>query len=115
MSNWNTEKIINDLKSALKNIKTIDNQGQGGDVDTENIYISFKNTNDCLFICGFDDENDIVDPSNSEVPMVEVTDGLDSRGGLNSKDKKFAAHYIIARQYFIDEGFEVVDSIKAYF
>lgn len=115
MSHWNTEKIINDLKATLKNIKSIENQGQGGDVDTENIYISFKNTKDCLYICGFDDENDIVEPSNTEVPMVEITDGLDSRGGLNSKDKKFAVHYINARQYFIDEGFDVVDTIKAYF
>jgi hypothetical protein len=115
MPHWNTETIIADLKK-IPGVKNVESQGQGGSYDTDNLLIDIKGSGDNLFICGFDpDSDDGIQPDNVEVPFVELTDGLDSRGGLQSHNKKTSLLYLKVREYFHNRDFEVVNSIKAYF
>jgi hypothetical protein len=114
MAKWNTQKVISDL-SKIPTIIDITDDGPGGDVDTDNLIIEIDGANEQLWVCGFDDENDIIDSSDVDVPFIELTDGLDSRGGLNSRNPKVAKVYIDIRQYFLDLGFEVVTTHKAFF
>lgn len=115
MAHWNTDQITSDLQALFPKAK-ITNQGQGGDVDTDNLHIKLKGSTDGLFICGFDDEvEDTLANTDVDVPYIEITDGLDSRGGLNSSDQKVAEAFIVARQYFIKKGFHVVPTHKAFF
>lgn len=111
---WNTAKIAAELHS-IRGVSGIRNIGQGGDVDTENLVITIKGTSDELFVCGFSVDNDIIAPGDTDVEMIELSDGLDSRGGLTSSHPKTAEAYIRVRQYFLDRGFKVVPTHKAYF
>ena len=115
MPNWNTTQIIQDL-TTIVGVEEIISAGTGGDVDTDNLCLKLAGTDgQALFVRGFDDTKYITTPSNVDVIMVELTDGLDSRGGLNSHDFRVARAYIDVRQYFINRGFEVVPTLKAYF
>jgi hypothetical protein len=115
MPTWNTEKIIEDLKATVPNIKKIENTGQGGDYDTDNLVISFTNTKDKLWVYGFNVEKTCTKPENCKVEYAVVTDGMDSRGGLNSSNYNLALGFINIRQYFINKKFDVVNTIDDYF
>lgn len=114
MPNWNTEKIINDLWN-IPNVDGITNEGQGGDVDTDNLCIHFRNSPHPLYVCGFDTENDITSPADIDVPMIELSDRLYSNGGLNSSNRITSIAYIDIREYFMNLGFHVVPTHKDYF
>lgn len=47
--------------------------------------------------------------------MVAVTDGLDSRGGLNSSDQDVCIAYALITCALRQAGFDVVNTIKDYF
>lgn len=115
MAHWKTDDISADL-IRIPGVKSVTENGQGGDYDTNNLIIDLKGTSDQLRVCGFDDESgELVTIDDADVPMVELTDGLSSNGGLNSRNLKTAKVYILIRQYFIDKGFEVVPTMNAYF
>ena len=114
MPRWNTNQVIADLQVLLPTAR-ITNQGPGGDVDTDNLHIGLLDCSDSLFVCGFDDANDITTPGDVDVPFLELTDGLDSRGGLNSYDGRVAQAYMQVRQYFLSKGFVVCPTLKDYF
>jgi hypothetical protein len=91
----------------------IQDTGPGGDVDTDNIMVTIPN-GERLFIYGFDPENDPQNQSDCDVDMVVLTDGADSRGGLNVNDPDLGQAYIKIKQYLIDKGFEVVPTLDDY-
>jgi len=111
---WKTDSIISDLKTLHPLIIDVENTGPDGGSDTDNILVTVKGDGH-FYVCGFDEEDDIVDTSFAEVELVQVSDGEDSRGGLNRKDFESAQAYIYIRQYFINKGFEVVNTIDDYF
>lgn len=115
MFHWNSEQITKDL-GEMPFISTILNGGSGGDVDTDNLVLFIEGTKDRLFVAGFTEEyGGITNPSDTDVPMVELTDGEDSRGGLNSCEPNTAQAFITVRQYFIDQDATVVNCMRDYF
>lgn len=116
MFKWNSAQVIGDLKQ-IPGIKNVTNSGPGGDVDTDNLQIEVSGSTDDLYVCGFitDSNNSIQNPSDCECEMVELSDGLDSRGGLNSEDFRTSQAYIKVRQYFVSKGVQVINQLKDYF
>jgi hypothetical protein len=112
---WHSATIVEDLL-RIKNVTKVINQGQGGDVDSDNLVIYVRGCNDKLWVNGFNtpDEPDITTPGACDVEMIELSDGLDSRGGLNSSEAAVAMVYTRVRQYFIDKGATVVPTHKDY-
>lgn len=114
---WVTADIVTAIKQ-LPGIRDVTVQDPGGDVDTEGLYIEVDGTETCFWVCGFDPETDVYpgrNPSLCDVPMAELTDGCDSRGGLNSDDEAAALAYVRIRKYLTRRGLEVVRSLKEYF
>jgi len=112
---WHTATIVEALK-RIKNVDKILVQDPGGDVDSENLIVYVKGTDDQLWVCGFITDDGVVDPAGAcDVEMIELTDGLSSSGGLNSTNANLAIAYTRIRQYFVDNGAEVVPTHKAYF
>ena len=116
MYRWNTKQIEQDL-ATIPGVVTVTVNGPGGDVDTDNIVLDIDGASDKLFIAGFEVENDRELPNKSDidVPMVELTDGMCGSGGLNSDDFRVAEVFIRVRQYFVVNGADVVDHMKDYF
>lgn len=112
---WHTATIVEALRQ-IADVKKILVQGPGGDVDTENLVIYMKGTDDRLFVSGFNvEEPDPVVKGACDVEHVELSDGKDYRGGLNSRNATTAMVYTRVRQYFVDKGAHVVDTHKDYF
>jgi len=119
MPRWNTSTVKDDL-SKIVGVKKVVNNGPGGDCDSDNLQLKITGTSDCLFVCAFDPGafdpgKGTIDPSDYDLPMVEVSDGQDSRGGLNSDNDTVGEVYLKVRKYFRTQGFEVVGCLKDYF
>jgi hypothetical protein len=115
MPNWNTEKIISELTKKISNIEKIRNMGQGGDYDTDNLSVKIKGSKDVLYLCGFTPKVRCTTPENAEVEIIQITDGLDSRGGLNSNNENLAVAFVQIRKFFEKKGFSTANTIKEYF
>ena len=119
MFRWNTKQIASDI-SALSLIANVEIDTPGGDVDTDNLIVEIDGSDDQLYIAGFSTEPDFCDidwddKSDIDVELVELSDGMDSRGGLNSSDNNTAQAYIAVRQYFVDQNASVVNTMDDYF
>ena len=114
MFHWKTNEVLADLRK-IPLVKDVKNTGPGGDVDTDHLRIEVRGSPDPLYVCGFNVDGDPKDQSNSEVEMVELTDGRDSRGGLNSDNDNTGQVWLQVRQYFRSKGIEVVDTMDDYF
>ncbi len=118
MNRWQTKEVVKLLKTIStdgigKVTVTVD--GPGGDCDSDNLVVEAKNANVSFGVCGFRTDCDVTTPSDLEVEMVEVTDGGDSQGGLNSHEDVDALLYARVCRTLTDAGFSVVRSLKAYF
>lgn len=112
---WNTDAIIKLLSNKKIQITKTE---AGGDYDSSNLIISPKGAtddDDHLYVCGFITEGNRPDPDNYEIEHVEVTDGKDSRGGLNSSDEQLAHVYADVCTKLRKAGFDVVPCLKNYF
>lgn len=111
---WNTQEIC---KLLEKDNYKISVSPSGGDVDTENILIEIDNCEDCLHIRGFntDDYKTALNGKDTYIEMIELTDGLNSNGGLNSKEKGVVFAYADVYYKLISNGFTVVKSLDNYF
>jgi len=107
---WVTDKIVKLLREPPVRISTV---GAGGDYDTNNIVLSINA--ETLFVCGFTTKTAIVNENDCDVEYVEVSDGQDSRGGLNSRNKSFCVLYANVVSKLRKEGFEVVPNMEDYF
>lgn len=114
MFHWNTKDIVRDLR-RIKGVESVASSPPGGDVDTDNVVVHVNGSPDSIWVCGFMVDGYITNPSGTEVEMIQITDGLESGGGLVSKCPHAAMVYIHVRQYFIDKGASVVDSMSDYF
>lgn len=112
MYKWNSDKIIAFIQT-LDCIEDVLNDGPGGDVDTDNLCAKVRGTGEYIYVCGFNVDNDIPDPYECDVEMVEITD--QSGDGLQSNDFTIAQAYIAIRQYFVGQDVPVVNRLKDYF
>jgi len=122
MVKWKTSEVKELLEAALgdkleppdgpRGVAEV--QGPGGDVDTERLILHFGDEG-ALWVSGFVPVGSIGDPSDAEVEMVEVTDGCDSRGGLNSDGMNICLGYGIVCSVLRRAGFLVVASMNDYF
>ncbi len=114
MFRWNTDQIADDVR-MLSFVKSVTIDEPGGDVDTDNLVIEIDGSDDRLFVAGFSCDFEPKNTSDVDVEMIQLTDGMDSRGGLNSSDGNTAQAYVAVRQYFVDQDASVVNRMKDYF
>lgn len=117
MYQWNSQKL-KDAFEQIAEVSQVEVTPPGGDVDSENLILSVNGSTDRLFIRGFHTTDYDIwqkDTSNVEVEMVELQDGQDCTGGLNSDDANVGLAYIKARQILVDDGAFVVNTLDPYF
>jgi len=118
MRHWKTKEIKNLIDDATKSLSAVNSviiTDTAGDVDTEGIVV--KIDEDTLWIRGFSLEADTLklDPSDMDIEAIEVTDGKDSRGGLNSAHLNTAIVYAHIVSMLRKNGFAVVPTMSDYF
>ncbi len=117
-SHWVTADVVS-LLSSIPTDKigkvSIQTTSQGGDVDSTNLLVTSSASQGRFHICGFTTNGDITMPDDCQVEMVEVTDGKDSRGGVNSRHEPTVLLHTRICAALEAAGFSVVDSLKAYF
>ena len=121
MYRWNTQKLVEAFE-AIPQVSSVKVDHPGGDCDTENIVLFVEESDDeRVYCCGFSCEDESIwdtpyeEKGDINIEMVELTDGMDSRGGLNSSNPNTAMAYIAARQILVDDGAHVVNRLKDYF
>lgn len=107
---WVTDDV-KFLLMGLTGVDQIDIEPPGGDHDTEVLVVRVAGGDGALWIRGFNVEVQ----SQAMVEMVEVQDGLDSRGGLNSHDMTVCEVYGRVCATLRQAGFTVVSSMNDYF
>ena len=117
---WNTETILDELGiKSIKGVYDVKVFGPGGDVDTEQIIVTFDRKGDeRLFMYGFNLSEDGVTnetPGDMEVSHVVITDGQDSRGGLSSANEELCVTYGILCSRMRKLGFNVVPNMDDWF
>jgi hypothetical protein len=123
---WKTQEVKGIIEKALATASftewlKIEVNEIGGDHDTETIQVTWGDPDEreSLFICGFHCVNTNYDNGNSpedmEIEMVELTDGKDSRGGLNSSNPNVCMGYGIIMSALRQAGFSVCPQMKDYF
>jgi len=115
MTKWISKDIITKLEDT--NLVVELQKYPGGDYDTCPIIVRIKGRIEpAFFISGFvTTDNPIEKSDNVEVEMVELTDGLDSRGGLNSDDPIIIQLYADIRIKLAELNFSIVNSMEDYF
>jgi len=121
MYHWNTQKLVEAFEQ-IPQISSVKVNMPGGDCDTENIIMYVEGSEDERLYCqGFSCEDESIwdtpyeEKGDIYIEMVELTDGMDSRGGLVSENANTAMAYIAVRQILIDDGADVVNRLKDYF
>lgn len=111
--NWNTNQVKAALESKGFNVKV---GIPAGDYDTEGLTISHKNVPEYEFYArGFVVDEEMTNPTDNYVQFVELTDGMCSSGGCNSKLRQEAGAFLDAQFALIDMGFTVEDSYDPFF
>jgi len=117
MSHWKTDKIKTLILNATKflSVNSVTITDPGGDVDTEVIVVEMDE--DTLWICGFTliDDTLKLDSSDMDIEAIEVTDGKDSRGGLNTEHLNTSIVYAHIVSILRQNGHVVVPTMSDYF
>lgn len=118
---WKTDEIMDLIYEAVRPHYpqvSVERTGPGGDWDTANLVIKPDKISDPLYVCGF---RSGVEPAltetewdDGEVEMIELKDGLDSRGGLNSGDIETSVAYAVISSALRRKGWSVVPQMKDY-
>ena len=111
---WNTGSMITFLKQLELHGATVRSSQAGGDYDTSAITIE-PEEGDPLFLCGFNCDDPVDAKDDADVEMLELSDGLDSRGGLNSSDPITCAIFGTVISALRRAGWQVVGSMDEYF
>lgn len=118
MKRWISSDMVKFL-SAIPGIARVEVHPQGGDVDTSKLLVYVTNgqsvCEDRLHISGFTVEGEITDPDDTEIEMIEVTDGNQSDTGLCSDEEEVCVAYGRITSRLRNAGFDVVESMNAYF
>jgi hypothetical protein len=126
---WKTEE----MRKLLRDRRwTIEEDDAGGDADSNGLILRARKATEpmyegdkhpdapkvCLWVSGvlthgplFEDD---VDRDDCEVHAVEVKDGLDSRGGLNTGDEPTSIMYGIVTSRLRKAGWLVINTIRDY-
>ena len=118
MKRWKTDKIVKLLEHEDWIVKV---ETPGGDWDTDNLYIRHTKArrSGALYVFGFvtGEHAPLSDTSTTDcdVEMVQVSDGEDSRGGLNSSNEYICHMYAGVVSRLRKKGFDVVPSMKDYY
>lgn len=114
MKRWKTQKVI-DLLKVVPNIKLLDIGDQGSEICTKQLAYEIDGCSNNLYIRGFntDHQNNILDPDDADVEMVEVTSEY-SDGGESSEPGNILARALITIE-LVKAGFSVVRSLDLYF
>jgi len=113
MKTWVTAEVLK-LIGAIANVKNVSKTQQGGDYDTDGVYVEPANSQNGIWVRGFVTDgkplkaSDIVD-----VELVEVTAGQ-SDGQLPNDPDLISLHGQI-RAELARAGFTTVDSMDPYF
>ena len=89
--NWNSNKVAAAIQAVLPGATVSVRGHSGGDYDTRPVLVGIGN--ESFFISGFDTQNPVNNSTTAVVEFVELTDGQDSRGGLNSKTPEMIRAY----------------------
>lgn len=110
MFHWDTNQLLFEL-AQLPGVKSVVSSDPGGDYDTCRLIVSVKGVRDYnFFISGYaSTEETIPNPVVADVRWVEITDGEDSRGGLNSTNKKVIRVYGELVEFFATRGAEIIN------
>jgi len=112
---WLTSEIAELLENRGQNW-AVKVQEPGGDHDTDEIVVRIPSeTSGRIFVSGFDPERELSNKSDCAIDLVEVRDGTDSQGGLQSSDIQVALAYAEICTRLRQKGFQVVNSIDDYF
>jgi hypothetical protein len=111
---WNTNAIVKLL--SLPNTK-ISTCMAGGDYDSTNVLVQPVPPagDERISVLGFNTKSTSTNRDNFEIEMVEVCDGQDSRGGLNSSNRNIALIYAEVCTRLRKAGFSVVPKMNDYF
>lgn len=111
MFHWQTKNLVADLEQ-LPGVSHVEHTHPGGDYDTEQVIVYIagsEDDDDQLFLSGFPStEETCKTPKDAMCQWVSLSDGLDSRGGLNSSNHELAKVYIAIRQYLLSRGASVI-------
>lgn len=100
---WKTAELVKAFK-ALPGIKKVEAGSPGGDYDTTNIYV------DGVHVSGYPSTEDCcTTPDDAQCQWIEITDGGDSRGGLNSKNPKVVNAYCELRKFFSGKDVQIIN------
>lgn len=110
---WNTAELIRQIE-ALPGVSDV-TSFLSGDDNSDQLVIKF--TKDyCLWCTGWPDDpkrsGGMISPGDCEIVHVELSDGLDSRGGLNSFAKSAMESYSLIREFFESKGAHIIDSYR---
>ena len=113
MPRWKTDDVMAALRGEGLDCSPLP---PGGDMDTRKILIRVDGEYS-LWVTGFDEDiqEEIEDPDDVEVEMVELTDGKDSRGGCNSYAEGHVTAWGKAGRILEGMGFHVVRTMDDYF
>ena len=120
---WKTGEVKELIELAIQaesftTLPEVKVQEIGGDHDTEGIQVVWGD-GEALWVCGFHCTATNFDPGQSpedmEIEMVEVTDGKDSRGGLNSHHPDLCKGYGVICGALKRAGFDTCPCMKDYF
>jgi predicted transcriptional regulator len=110
---WNQKKIMTAL-AAIPGAASVKATDQGSEYCTNDIIVSTK-SGERLWMMGFNTRKEITTPEDTTVEMVELSDGTDSRGGLQSNNPEVIRLYGEVRIVLTGMGAQVVAQMKDYF
>lgn len=113
---WKTDEVLK-LLDGLCDLKT---EEPGGDYDTTVILASQGGGHRrpggySLWISGFHPLQEMVNPDDAEIEMIEVSDGGDSRGGCNATEEEDLILHARVVSRLRKAGYLVVPRMKDYF
>ena len=115
--NWDSNKVAAAIQAVLPGAAVRVRGHSGGDYDTRPVLVGIGN--ESFFTSGFDTQNPVNNSDTAAVEFVELTDGQDSRGGLNSSTPEMIRAYaeirIVLEQLLADTDTFITDTYEDYF
>lgn len=110
---WNTDEMIR-LLSQFGKVTPCE---QWSEITSRNIVVEAEGAakHNQIYVTGFITGDTELNGNDCEIEMIEVSDGQDSRGGLNTDDEPTCVLYAKIVSALRKKGFSVVPQMKNYF
>lgn len=106
---WKTAELVEAFKK-LPGIGYVEVFDYGGDYDTNHIVAGFNEESDLIYVAGYPSTDECCENRDDAVcEWIEISDGKDSRGGLNSRDVNTIMVYAQLRAYFANQNVEIIN------